>query len=72
MKTLALLAVSAITIFSCNIKSDGGISFFTTPKEGKGPITDKEFKMNFDEIKVAQSIDAEVVKACLLYTSRCV
>ena len=63
MKTLALLAVSAMTIFSCNIKSDGGISFFTTPKEGKGPITDKEFKMNFDEIKVAQSIDAEVVKA---------
>ena len=63
MKTLAVLAFSSILLFSCNIKSDNGFPINFIPKEGKGPIKNKEFKMDFDEIRVAQSISAEVVKA---------
>ncbi|MBN9312140.1 MAG: DUF2807 domain-containing protein [Chryseobacterium sp. 39-10] len=63
MKTLAILALSSITLFSCNIKTDGGFPINIGTKEGKGPITQKEYKMNFDGIKVVQSIDAEVIKA---------
>lgn len=67
MKTFAILAFTALSIsISCNVKSDNGFSFDLIniiPKEGKGPITQKEYKMNFDEIKVSQSISAEVIKA---------
>ncbi|KMQ71025.1 head GIN domain-containing protein [Chryseobacterium koreense] len=63
MKTLPLLAICAASFLSCNIKSDGGFPLNIIPKEGKGPITEKEYKMDFDEIKVAQSIKAEVFKA---------
>ncbi|MGA9212258.1 head GIN domain-containing protein [Kaistella sp.] len=65
MKTLTISVLAAFfTLSSCNVKSDnGGFSFNVVPKVGTGPIKNKEFKMSFDEIKVAQSINAEVVKA---------
>ncbi len=63
MKTLitalAVLSLSA----SCNVKSDNGFPLNIIPKQGTGAITQKEYKMNFDEIKVSQSISAEVIKA---------
>ncbi|MBU4537155.1 MAG: DUF2807 domain-containing protein [Weeksellaceae bacterium] len=63
MKTLFISAALASLLLSCNAKYDNGFSFNVTQKEGKGPVTDREFKMNFDEIKVTQSIDAEVIKS---------
>lgn len=64
MKTLSISILSAFLLLtSCNIKSENGFPFNLTPKEGTGIIKNKEYKMSFDEIKVAQSIDAEVVKA---------
>lgn len=64
MKTsMGIILLSAATLFSCNIKTDGGFPLNIGVKEGREPVTQKEYKMNFDGIKVAQSIDAEVVKA---------
>lgn len=64
MKTLSIYALSAsMLLLSCNIKSDNGFPFNVMPKEGTGIIKNKEVKMSFDEIRVAQSIDAEVVKS---------
>ncbi|KIA89676.1 head GIN domain-containing protein [Kaistella jeonii] len=64
MKTLTISMLSAfLTLSSCNIKTDNGFPFNITTKEGKGIIKNKEYKMSFDEIKVAQSISAEVVKS---------
>ena len=64
MKTLSISILSAFLLLSsCNVKSDGGFPFNMTPKEGTGIIKSKTFNMSFDEIKVAQSIDAEVVKS---------
>ena len=61
IKFLALVIVG-VTLSSCNIKTDNGV-FNLIPKEGKGPITDKKVTANFDEIKVAQGIRAEVIKS---------
>lgn len=63
MKSLLISASVAFILMSCNIKSDNGISFNMAPKEGKGIIKTQEFVKDFDEIKVAQSISAEVVKS---------
>lgn len=64
MKTFPILAVTVLAIsLSCNAKSDNGFSFNINQKEGKGPVTNKEFKMDFDEIKVVQSISAEIFKS---------
>lgn len=63
MKTPIISAVfAAILLTSCNIKSDGA-AFFFNQKEGKLPVADREYKMDFDAIKVSQGIDAEVVKS---------
>ncbi|QOW11563.1 DUF2807 domain-containing protein [Kaistella flava (ex Peng et al. 2021)] len=64
MKTLYISAfAAALFLTSCNATTDNGFSFNIMPKEGNGALTDREYKMNFDEIRVAQSINAEVVKA---------
>jgi len=64
MKVISISMLSLFLIFtSCNTKSDNGFSFNFTPKVGNGIIKNKEFKMSFDEIRVAQSISAEVVKS---------
>ncbi len=63
MKSLLISASVAIFLMSCGKKSDNGISFNISPKEGKGIIKTQEFVKDFDEIKVAQSISAEVVKS---------
>lgn len=64
MKILSISIFSAFLLLtSCNVKSDGGFPFNITPKEGNGIIKNKEFIMSFDEIKVAQSINAEIVKS---------
>lgn len=64
MKTLSISILSTFLLFtSCNVKSDGGFPFNITPKEGSGIIKNKTFNMSFDEIKVAQSINAEIVKS---------
>lgn len=63
MKTLLLAAIFSAALLSCNLKPDTVFSVNFTPKEGKGIIKTQEFNMNFDEIKVAQSISAEVVKS---------
>ena len=63
MKTLmTTLAVSAFML-SCTMKADGPFSLNINQKEGKGIIKTSQFEMNIDEIKVAQSITAEVVKS---------
>ncbi|UOE40585.1 DUF2807 domain-containing protein [Chryseobacterium suipulveris] len=63
MKTIGLIAVSALSLLACNIKSESGFPLNIVPKEGSGTIVQKEFEMDFDQIKVVQSISAEVVKA---------
>ncbi|WP_027376724.1 head GIN domain-containing protein [Kaistella palustris] len=63
MRSLLLTAAATALLLSCNVKSDNGFSFNLTPKEGSGPVKTKQFKMDFDEIKVAQSINAQIVKA---------
>lgn len=64
MKTFSILTAVILGIsISCNAKSDSGFPFNLQQKEGKGPVTEKVYKMNFDEIKVAQSIVAEVIKS---------
>lgn len=64
MKTLSISILAAfLTLSSCNVKSDNGFLQNFSPKTGTGIIKNKEYKMSFDEIRVAQSIDAEVVKS---------
>lgn len=64
MKTFTIIAFMVLSIFvSCNMGAENGFSFGSIPKEGKAPITQKEYKMNFNEIKVSQSVSAEVIKA---------
>ena len=63
MKSLLICASVVFFLMSCDKKSDTGISFNISPKEGKGTIKTQEFVKDFDEIKVAQSISAEVVKS---------
>ena len=59
----AIVLVSALFLSSCNFKSEGNGTFSVFPKQGKGPIKTKEFIMDFDQIKVSQSISAEVIKS---------
>lgn len=64
MKTRILLLAPVFFIMtSCNSAGDTAKIFNLTTKEGKGPVKDKNFELDFDEIHVAQSIRAEVVKA---------
>ncbi len=64
MKTLTISALSLfLALSSCNVKLDEGFSLNMTPKVGTGTIKNKTYNMSFDEIKVEQSINAEVVKA---------
>ncbi len=62
IKILSLLLVG-LSLSSCSIKTEGGSIFNLIPKEGKGPITEKSSTAEFDEIKVAQGISAEIIKA---------
>lgn len=66
MKTTIFLPLALVlALSSCNIsneKGNNGIFNFST-KEGKGSLKDKTFTGNFDEIKVSQAIQAEVVKS---------
>lgn len=66
MKTPTFLVISMLVLMiSCSAKTengDGEISFSTT-KEVKESVQNKEIKMNIDEIKVSQSIRAEVIKS---------
>lgn len=61
MKTIVSAAATAFLLVSCNIKSEFPGNFI--PKEGKGPVTDKAYRVDFNEIRVAQSINADVIKA---------
>ena len=63
MKTLIITAAVSAMLLSCTMKSDPIFPVNFSPKEGKGIIKTKQFEMSFDEIKVAQSISAEVVKS---------
>lgn len=63
MKTLILTAAVCAALLACNMKPDSLITVNPFQEEGKGNIKTKQFVMNIDEIKVAQSIKAEVVKS---------
>ncbi|MEN2435558.1 head GIN domain-containing protein [Weeksellaceae bacterium A-14] len=64
MKTPVILLLSAaIVLSSCNIKTDSGSIFNVFPKEGKGPVKEKEVSIDFNGIRVVQSIKAEVVRS---------
>ena len=65
IKTSTVFLISAFCVItSCNSNSEGNGSLFNImPKEGKGPIKNKTYNFSFDEISVAQSINAEVVKS---------
>ena len=56
------ISLIALSIISCNIKTDGNFMNFAV-KEGTGPVISKSFDGNFDEIKVVQGINATVVKS---------
>lgn len=64
MKTATITIITAfLMLTSCNANSENGFSLNITSKEGTGIIKNKEYIMSFDEIRVAQSINAEVVKS---------
>ena len=64
MKTSFIFACTTLVLFtSCNIKSDNGFPLNFGTKEGNGIIKTQQFMMNFDEIKISQSIAAELVKS---------
>lgn len=63
MKRLLLTAAAASFLMACNVKSDNGFITGFSTKEGTGMMKTKQLEMNFDEIKVSQSISAEIVKA---------
>lgn len=64
MRALSISALAAVLFLtSCNVTTDNGFPFNLTPKEGNGVVKNKVYNMSFDEIRVAQSISAEVVKA---------
>ena len=64
MKALSIsILACSLLLTSCNVKSEGEFPFNITQKEGNGIIKSKTFNLSFDEIKVAQSINAEVVKS---------
>lgn len=63
MKTLLITTAVSAILLSCNVKSENGFPLNILPKEGTGIVKNREYKMNFDEIKVGQSISAEIVKS---------
>lgn len=64
MKFAAISAsIALVILFSCSHKSNDQFSFNIIPKQGKGPVKEKEIVADFDEIRVAQSIEAEVIKS---------
>lgn len=63
MKTLITTIAVSVLLLSCSMKSDSLFPLNLSVKEGKGIIKTNQYEMNIDEIKVAQSISAEVVKS---------
>lgn len=64
MKTITISALAAVLFLtSCNVTTDNAFPFNITSKEGKGVVKNRVYNISFDEIRVAQSIFAEVVKA---------
>lgn len=66
MKTQILaLVILALTANSCGGGKNDSVSFgpFSKKIEGKGPVKEKTYSGDFDEIKVSQSIQAEVIKS---------
>lgn len=63
MKRFVLSAITACVLLSCSIKSEDILPTNLVPKVGNGEIISKEHNVDFDEIKVVQSISAEVVKS---------
>lgn len=63
MKRLFITATIASLLVSCNIKTDNGFPTNFMTKDGKGIIKTKQYQLSFDEIKVSQSISAEIVKS---------
>jgi len=68
MKSTALFIFSALLLASCNGKQDrrdqeqrNWVEKVTS--KDSGPIKEREFKGDFDEIEVSQAIDAEVIKS---------
>lgn len=59
---ISFVVLSLVFLTSCNIKSDG-MNLFFDQKEGKEAVAEREYKLNFDAIKVSQGIDAEVIKS---------
>lgn len=63
MKILIVTTAVSAFLLSCTMKSDNGFPTNLVQKEGKGIIKTKQFVMNIVEIKVAQSIKAEILKS---------
>lgn len=63
MKTIITTIAVSVLLLSCSMKSDSLFPLNLSVKEGKGIIKTNQYEMNIDEIKVAQSISAEVVKS---------
>ncbi len=63
MKPFVLLSFAASILLSCNIKSEDVLPTNLVPNVGNGEIISKEHMISFDEIKVVQSISAEVIKS---------
>ncbi len=62
IKITTVAIVCLLSVISCSGKFENPI-LNMTPKVGKGPITDKTYNLDFDGIKVAQSISATVIKS---------
>ncbi len=62
MKTL-LLTASAALLLSCNFKNEPPITINLNSKLSNKPVRTQQHQMEFDEIKVSESINAQIVKS---------
>lgn len=62
MKAVLLTALSTC-LLACNFKNDSIITEDFIPKQAAKPVRTQQFEMAFDEIKVSESISAEIVKS---------
>lgn len=63
MRTLILPLWAALLLLSCDSKNESPISINLNPGKSDKPARTQQHDMEFDEIKISESINAEIVKS---------
>lgn len=65
IKLLSLILLASVTNFSCIQKSGSNDVMFShlLSDSGKGEVTEKSYSMEFDELQISTSLNAEVFKS---------